>query len=171
MSISDADPIMVKFNPIEEIELFLLSTDWSSDRIGENEIVIGIKGNYCEYNTTIHWNPNQDILHFAFSFSVGLSKEPLTPQKEMSVLKLLASLNETMAVGHYDLWREENSIVWRYGQIFSEEECHHDYFVRIFRLAIDTCERNYSAFQFVLWAGQSPHEAIQNIMFETVGEA
>ena len=79
---TEADYSTLKFNPIEEIELFLLGTDWSSERINENEIVIGIKGNYCEYNTTVHWNPQQDILHFAFSFNVGLSKEPLSPNKE-----------------------------------------------------------------------------------------
>ena len=80
----------------------------------------------------------------------------------MSVLKLLASLNETMAVGKYDLWREK---ILLYGaMIRSSQKIVTDYFVRIFRLAIDTCERNYSAFQFVLWAGQSPHEAIQNVI-------
>ena len=171
MSYPQADLAVVEFNPIEDIETFLLRTNWVSERVSRHELLINIKGNYCEYHTTVHWNPSQDILHFALSFSVGLSREPLSPTKEIALLKLLSLLNEVMAMGHFDLWREENSVVWRYGQIFSEENATSEYFSHIFRIAVDTCERHYPVFQFVLWAGQSPYEALQSVMFDTVGEA
>jgi hypothetical protein len=35
----------------------------------------------------------------------------------------------------------------------------------------DACERYYSAFQFVAWAGAGAHEALETAMFETAGEA
>jgi hypothetical protein len=38
-------------------------------------------------------------------------------------------------------------------------------------MALNSCERHYQAFQFVLWAGKSPREALESIMFETRGEA
>jgi hypothetical protein len=37
--------------------------------------------------------------------------------------------------------------------------------------ALDTCERYFSAFQFVVWAGKSAKEALDAAMFETSGEA
>ena len=37
--------------------------------------------------------------------------------------------------------------------------------------AVTSCERFYQAFQFVLWAGKSPREAMDAAMFETSGEA
>ena len=37
--------------------------------------------------------------------------------------------------------------------------------------ALDACERYYSAFQFVAWAGAGAHEALEAAMFETAGEA
>jgi hypothetical protein len=37
--------------------------------------------------------------------------------------------------------------------------------------AVDTCERYFPAFQFVLWAGKSAREALDAAMFETSGEA
>ena len=37
--------------------------------------------------------------------------------------------------------------------------------------ALDTCERYYRAFQFVVWAGKSAREAIDSVMFETLGQA
>jgi hypothetical protein len=37
--------------------------------------------------------------------------------------------------------------------------------------AIHACERYFSAFQFVVWAGKSAEEAISAAMFDTDGEA
>ena len=158
-------------DPIDALELFLLNGDWSFERSRNNEILLSIKGNYCEYNITIHWNPEQHILHFAFVFHVGLPKDNLNTQHEMSLLKLVSLLNENMAVGHFDLWREENAMVWRCGQVIFSEQLPEAYFDHILQLALQTCERYYSSFQFVLWANQSPEDALQNLMFETAGNA
>jgi hypothetical protein len=37
--------------------------------------------------------------------------------------------------------------------------------------AIDECERFYPVFQFVLWGGKSPAEALSAALIETHGEA
>jgi hypothetical protein len=37
--------------------------------------------------------------------------------------------------------------------------------------AIDECERFYPVFQFVLWGGKTPREAIAAALIETQGEA
>jgi hypothetical protein len=38
-------------------------------------------------------------------------------------------------------------------------------------IAITECERFYPAFQFVLWGGKTPAEALEAAMLECVGEA
>jgi hypothetical protein len=38
-------------------------------------------------------------------------------------------------------------------------------------IAITECERFFPAFQFVLWGGKTPEEALQMAMLECVGEA
>jgi hypothetical protein len=37
--------------------------------------------------------------------------------------------------------------------------------------ALDSCERYFPAFQFVVWSGKSAREALDSAMFETAGEA
>jgi hypothetical protein len=37
--------------------------------------------------------------------------------------------------------------------------------------AIEECERFYPVFQFVLWGGKSPTEAISAALIDTAGEA
>jgi hypothetical protein len=41
----------------------------------------------------------------------------------------------------------------------------------LLEFAIEAAERYYQAFQFVVWAGKSPEEAMAAASFETVGEA
>jgi hypothetical protein len=41
----------------------------------------------------------------------------------------------------------------------------------VIETAIDECERFYPVFQFVLWAGKTPQEAIAAALIETAGEA
>ena len=37
--------------------------------------------------------------------------------------------------------------------------------------ALDACERYFTAFQFVVWAGKGAREALEAAMFDTSGEA
>jgi hypothetical protein len=37
--------------------------------------------------------------------------------------------------------------------------------------AIEECERFYPVFQFVLWGGKTPAEAIESALIDTYGEA
>jgi len=41
----------------------------------------------------------------------------------------------------------------------------------VLEAALDTCERYYQAFQFVVWAGKPAREALDAAMFDTAGEA
>ena len=43
--------------------------------------------------------------------------------------------------------------------------------IRIEDDALEACERYYQAFQYVLWAGKSPEDALAAIMLETQGQA
>jgi hypothetical protein len=41
----------------------------------------------------------------------------------------------------------------------------------MFASAVQTCERYYPAFQFVVWAGKTAAEAMNAALFDTAGEA
>ncbi|GAB4132760.1 MAG: hypothetical protein Kow00104_18010 [Rhodothalassiaceae bacterium] len=41
----------------------------------------------------------------------------------------------------------------------------------IVETALSECERFYPVFQFVLWGGKTPREALDAAMLETMGEA
>ena len=51
--------------PIDDIETFILTTNWQYDRLTPHEIVVNFKGSYCEYQITIIWLEHTNILHLA----------------------------------------------------------------------------------------------------------
>ena len=41
----------------------------------------------------------------------------------------------------------------------------------LLKAALEACERYYQSFQFVVWAGKSPEDALAATLFETQGHA
>jgi hypothetical protein len=84
----------------------------------------------------------------------------------------VSRINEQLWVGHFDLWTDDNSVMFRHSLILSGgadptgQQCE-----ALLNIAVEACNRHYQAFQFVLWAGKSPAEALAASMFETAGEA
>ena len=84
----------------------------------------------------------------------------------------VASVNEQLWIGHFDLWTHTGIIMHRQALVLpggltaSTAQC-----VSMLDGAIHACERYYPAFNFVVWAGKSPQEAMAAAMFDVEGEA
>jgi hypothetical protein len=88
------------------------------------------------------------------------------------VQSLISLINERLWVGHFDLWIKEGIVMYRHALVLaggteaSGKQCE-----ALLGTALDTCERYFTAFQFVVWAGKLAREALDAAMFETSGEA
>ena len=86
--------------------------------------------------------------------------------------QLIALINEQMWVGHFDLWTKDGIVMFRHALVLaggveaSGQQCE-----ALLGTALDACERYFTAFQFVVWAGKAAREALDAAMFETSGEA
>jgi hypothetical protein len=75
-------------------------------------------------------------------------------------------------IGHFDVWNADQVIMYRHalflagGAEVNTRQCE-----ALIEIAVETCERYFQAFQFVIWAGKTPKEALEAVLFETVGEA
>jgi len=93
-------------------------------------------------------------------------------RRRVEVGELIAAINEQLWVGHFDIWPTEGVVMHRHGLLLaggaqpSGQQC-----AALLDNALNTCERYYQAFQFVLWAGKSAREALETATFETKGEA
>jgi hypothetical protein len=154
-------------NPVELVEQVASAHDWLYERKSDDEIALEITGQWCDYRLYFSWIGDICALHFACAFEMRVPE-----YKRSEVIDLLARINEKLAVGHFDLWAEEGLPVFRQASLMrgvggaSVEQVED-----MVEIALSECERFYPAFQFVVWGGKSPAEAVEASMLETVGQA
>lgn len=154
-------------NPMDMVEQIATSNDWAFDRATEDEITINVTGSWAEYQVSITWMDDIEALHIACAFDLKVP-EP----RRAEIRKLLALVNEQSWVGHFDLWNDESLVLYRNALLLAGgAEASDRQIEAMLATATEACERYYSAFQFVVWAGKSAREALDAVIFETAGRA
>lgn len=156
-----------KGSPLDVVERVASSNSWPFERSGDDEISISVGGHWTTYQISFTWMTAIEALHLACAFDIRVPEPRLT-----EVQALIAQINERLWVGHFDLWTQSGMIMFRHALVLpggvtaSERQCE-----ALVGSALQSCERFYPAFQFVIWAGKSAREAMASTMFETHGEA
>jgi hypothetical protein len=153
-------------NPVDTIEQIAALNDWAFDRSGEHEISISVTGNWTDYHISFTWMDDLEALHLACAFDL---KVPEPRRRE--VVDLMARINEQLWIGHFDLWAQEGAVIFRHALPLAGTETSPRQCETLLDAAVDTCERYFQAFQFVVWAGKTAGEAIESVLFETAGQA
>ena len=154
-------------HPLDVVERLATLNDWSFDRDGEDEISVGVAGSWSDYQVAITWLDQMEAMHVASAFDL---KVP--PRRKSEVLSLISMINEQLWLGHFDFWSSEDVVMFRHSLLLSGGvEPTDEQAGMLIKSAVETCERYYQAFQFVLWAGKSAREALDCAMMETLGEA
>lgn len=154
-------------NPLEMIEKLVAAHDWPFDRTSDREIAVEVAGRWCDYRLFFSWREDVEALHFTCAYDVRI---PMERQREIHVL--LALINEKMWLGHFDLWSEEGLPMFRHSiPLRGTSGLVPEQLDDLVEVAIAESERFYPAFQYVIWAGKSPAEALTASILETVGEA
>jgi hypothetical protein len=154
-------------HPVDLVEHVANSHDWAFDRLGDDEISIVVKGHGCDYAVSFTLMDDIESLHLACSFDAKIPE-----RRRADLLQLIAMVNEQLWIGHFDIWNLDGVIMYRHalflagGAEVNPRQCE-----ALIEIAVETCERYFQAFHFVIWAGKSPKEALEVVLFETQGEA
>lgn len=166
MSLTEFSDI-VRDNPLDMVERLASGNDWSFERASENEITILVAGRWTDYQVSYTWMGGIEALHLACAFDLRVPD-----RRKADVQQLISMINEQMWVGHFDLWSKEGLVMFRHALVLSGGvEASSGQCEALLATALDSCERYFTAMQFVVWAGKSPREALDAAMFETSGEA
>jgi hypothetical protein len=154
-------------NPVDVVERLAAGHEWSFARASDDEVTLLVAGRWTDYQVSFTWMPEIEALHLACAFDLKVPD-----RRRAEVTELAALINEQLWVGHFDVWFKDGIIMFRHALVLTggitaaDAQCE-----ALLGMALNSCERHYQAFQFVLWAGKSPREALESIMFETRGEA
>ena len=154
-------------NPLEVVERMATTHRWSFERVCEDEVTIVVRGKGADYQVSFTWMRDMEALHLACAFELKVPE-----RSKAEVERLIPLINAQMWVGHFDLWPADELVMFRYSLVLSDGvEVSRRQCEVLLSAAIDACERYYTAFQFVAWAGEGAQEALAAAMFETVGVA
>jgi hypothetical protein len=153
-------------NPVDTIEHIAALNDWAFDRSGDNEISISVSGGWTDYHISFTWMDEIEALHLACAFDLKVPEG-----RRQEIVDLISRINEQLWIGHFDLWKQEGVVIFRHGLPLAGAEASARQCETLLSAAVDTCERYFQSFQFVVWAGKRADEAIETVLFETAGEA
>ena len=154
-------------NPIDILEEFVGANGWSFARHSDTELMLEVAGRWSGYQLYFLWQ--HDVAALFFSCQLEL-RVPET--KRAQVHELLATVNETLWIGHFDLLSEAAAPVYRHtvplrGAAGVSVEQLED----LIDAAVVECERFFPAVQLVVWGGRSIAEALSVARMDTVGQA
>ncbi|WP_174287424.1 YbjN domain-containing protein [Sphingomonas bacterium] len=154
--------------PIEMLEAYYAAHDWDHER-QDDEIVATVKGSWAEYELRALWREDDSVLQFLAFPDIKVPDE-----RRAAMYETLGLVNEQLWVGHFELWTTSGILLYRHAVVIDGGEDSTMSLTAaelLVESAIDECERFYPVFQFVLWGGKTPKEAIAAALIETQGEA
>ncbi|UVO49016.1 YbjN domain-containing protein [Sphingomonas sp. SUN019] len=154
--------------PLDMLENYFAAHGWAHER-HDDEITATVKGSWTEYELRALWRDEDSVLQFLAFPDVKVAED-----RRAAIYETIGLVNEQLWVGHFELWSSSGILLYRHAALIDgEEEGQMSLSAAelLVETAIDECERFYPVFQFVLWGGKSPKDAIAAAMIETQGEA
>ncbi|MSP52284.1 MAG: hypothetical protein EXQ91_07840 [Alphaproteobacteria bacterium] len=154
-------------NLLDDIEELVSANDWPFERSQPDELTVWISGGWCTYQLWFMWRDQPDILYVSCSFDVKVPK-----RRRADAHHLLSLVNERTWIGHFALSPTDDLVTFRYAQMFgARKSAAAPSLDTLIEISLTECERYYPAFQFVLWGGKTPPQAMAAALLETQGEA
>ncbi|MBM3518010.1 MAG: hypothetical protein FJX56_09095 [Alphaproteobacteria bacterium] len=153
-------------NPLDVVEGILVAHEWNYERVGDREISVSVDGPWCRYYLWFARLDTPPSVQFSCAFDIVVPRRRL-----VDVQSLLALANARLWLGHFAMWDEDGAIAFQHTHVLSDTSASAAQMEDIVSAGFVECERFYPAFQFVLWGGKTPIEAIAAALLETVGSA
>lgn len=166
MTLSNYDALL-SANPLDKIEEVAFDRDWTFERAGEYELDLVLAGAWRDYTVSVNWCDDLEAVNVAAE--IGL-KAPFN--KRAAIIDLIMMINQHLPLGHFNLCSEDGVVLFRYGLLLrgcpdaTDDQCE-----ELLKMALFACDQFYPAFQYVIWAGKSPGEALNAVLFDIQGEA
>ena len=155
--------------PVDTLEAYFEAHNWTHDRVSDDEIVATVKGSWTTYELRALWREDDSVLQF-----LAFPDIKVPDDRRQAVYETIGLVNEQLWIGHFELWSSSGILLFRHAAMVDgceEGTMSLDAAELLVESAIEECERFYPVFQFVLWGGKSPKDALAAALIETQGEA
>jgi len=167
MTVIHQDESVSRPHPLDMLERTVEENGWAFERSAQDELNLSVAGRWSDHHFSFTWREDLQSLHLSSAFDMRVKGET----RLADVAALLMHVNARLWIGHFDLWPEDGTIVFRHAMIFPDTHASASQCEALLNLALEACEHYYPAFQFVLWGGKSAEEAVAAAILECAGQA
>ncbi len=161
------EDVDIGLDPLDVVERVLVAENLSFDRSEDGDLAFALAGDWRDYELWFAWRPEADCLQLCVSLDLHAPKAKLTETYEM-----LSQINPRVWLGHFELWSEDGEVVFRSAMALPHgERPTMAQAASMIDAAVETTDRFYPAFDFLLKGDKSPEDAMAACMFDTVGQA
>lgn len=154
-------------NPLDILEQIIAANEWAFERRSDGEMAAEAPGKWCDYGLHFSWSHEISAMAFTCAFDMKVPAD-----KRERLYELLALANDRLWIGHFGIEVEDGVPVFRHSVLLrGSPSASAESLEDMVDIAITECERFFPAFQFVLWGGKAPAEALAASMLDCVGEA
>ena len=154
-------------NPLDILEQIIASNEWAFERRSDGEMAAEAPGKWCDYGLHFSWSHEISAMAFTCAFDLKVPAEARD-----KLYELLALANDRLWIGHFGIEAEDGVPVFRHSVLLrGAQGASAESLEDMVDIAITECERFFPAFQFVLWGGKAPADALAASMLDCVGEA
>ncbi|MBB5519995.1 YbjN domain-containing protein [Amphiplicatus metriothermophilus] len=167
MSIELLDAPVALADPLEALEIAADALGAEAERADRSELHLAVSGVWRDVGLWFTWRDEVSTLQ------MGAPLELRAPANRLlEASRLVTMVNERLWIGHFDLWSEDNNIVFRNAIVLppsgaldaAQAQC-------LVRGAMEAIDRFYPAFNYFVWGGKSPDDALEASLFDTAGNA
>lgn len=167
MSLELSRSQLMGIDPLELVEDVLEEAGWPAERDEEGTIQVVAETRWGDMGALFAYRPEPAAVHY----SVTLDVKP-QEAKRAAIAELVMLANERLWLGHFDFWADDGVIIFRYTfPMEGRDELTEGEIRSVMIASVSAVDRFMPAFNFLVWAGKSPRDAIDAVMFETHGEA
>ena len=138
-------------DPLESLAAVAGALEIEAERVDDAELHLAMPGAWRDAGLWFTWRPELSTVQ------MGAPLDIKVPEGRFNdAARLVAMVNERLWIGHFDLWSEDSTIVFRNAIILPEDgaldtvqaQC-------LIKGAGEAIDRFFPAFNFLIWGGKS----------------
>ena len=102
-------------HPLDLLEHAVEDNGWAFERSGRDELNLSVAGRWCDHHFSFTWREELQSLHLSSAFDMRVNES-----RKHDVAALLMYVNAKLWIGHFDLWPEDGTLLYRHAMIFPE---------------------------------------------------
>jgi hypothetical protein len=163
----EEDDTLITLDPLDVVEHVLTAENLTFHRTDDGDLAFVLTGDWRDYELWFAWRPEADCLQLCLSLDFKVDKAGRARIHDLTNL-----INQRVWLGHFEVWADDGEVVFRHAMALPEgERPSLAQTASMIDAAMESADRFYPAFDFLINGGKSPAEAMAACMFETVGQA